>query len=76
MTPTHRRPRPIDPGTTAAKQQVIVQLVLLSRRTVAPKHPRRSTFDGEHDGRIIGRRKDVATKPVRIRFPTKRVPLQ
>ena len=75
MTPTHRRPRPIDAGATTAKQQVIVQPVLLSRRTATPKQRRRGTLDGDHDGRIIRGCKDVATKPIRVGFPTKRVPL-
>jgi hypothetical protein len=37
IAPTHRRPRPVDPGTTTAKQQVIVHLVLLSRRAATPE---------------------------------------
>lgn len=37
MTTTHLRPRPINAGTTTTKQHVIVQLVLLSRRTAAPE---------------------------------------
>ena len=37
ITPTHGRPRPVDPGTTTAKQHVIVHLVLFPRRTATPE---------------------------------------
>lgn len=76
MTPTHHRPRPVNPRATAAKQQIVIQLILFSRRpTAAAKYPSRSTLDGEHDRPIVRRRKDVPTKPVRLGFPPKRIAL-
>lgn len=73
MTPTHHRPRPVDPGATAAKQQIVVQLVLLARRPGAPEHRRRRAFDRQHDRRVIWRREDVAAEAVRVGCPTKGV---
>ena len=75
ITPAHRRPRPVDPGATTAKQQVVVQPVFFARRSPAAPYRRRGPLDGEYDGRIIGRRKDVATNPICVGFPTKRIAL-
>lgn len=75
MAPAHGCPRPVDPGATAAEQQVIVEPVLFARRTPAPEERGRGTLDGEHDRRIVGRRKHVAADPVRVGFPAKRVAL-
>jgi hypothetical protein len=65
---THCFPRPADACTTAAKQQIIVQLILLRGRPgVDPLCGR--AFDGEDDSAVIIRREDVPSEPIVVRLP-------
>jgi len=76
ITSTNRRPRPIYTGTTTAKQQIVIQLVLASRRSPSTKHPRRRPLDRNDNSTIIRSRKNLSPEPICIRLPSKRVRLE
>jgi len=61
-------PRPVDTRATAAKQQVVVHLMLLHGWPgVDPLCGR--AFDGEDDSAAIIRRENVPSEPVVVRLP-------
>jgi len=61
-------PRPADARATAAKQQVVVHLILIRGRPgVDPLCGR--AFDGEDDGTVIIRRENVPSEPIVVRLP-------
>ena len=61
-------PRPVDARATAAKQQVVVYLILLRGRPgVDPLCVR--AFDGEDDSVVIIRRENVPSEPIVVRLP-------
>ena len=64
----HRRkdPRKVDVGTTAGKQDVVVELVLLGRGTAE-----RRALDREDDGRVVSGAEHEAAEPVLVAVPAK-----
>jgi len=63
-----RFPRPVDTCATAAKQQVIVHLVLpRGRPGVDPRCGR--ALNGEDDSTVIIRRENVPSEPIVVRLP-------
>jgi hypothetical protein len=70
MTIADRRPCRPDLGTAAGKEQIIVEFVLLPRRSLAACYPRPGgSFDRNDDGRVVGRHENVASESILIRFP-------
>lgn len=65
---TNSCPGPVDTCTTAAEQQVIVQLIFL-RGWPATNQQRGRAFDGEHDGAVVVCSEDVSTETVVVRLP-------
>lgn len=72
----HGRPRPVHPRAAAAKEQVVVPLVLRRGGPAAPEETRGRALDGEHDRRVVRRREDVAAEAVCVGLPAERIALQ
>lgn len=74
-TLAHRTPCPVYVCTTAAEQQVVVELVFAYCRTSASEKTRTSAFDRQDRSSIIRRQKDVSSKSVRVWLPANLVVL-
>lgn len=59
-------PGEIDAGTTAGKEQIVVELVLFGRGAL-----QRRAFYREHDGRVVSGAEHEAAKPRLVVFPAK-----
>jgi hypothetical protein len=67
----HGRPPAADARAAAAKEQVVVQLVLLYRWSTADERDGRA-LDRERDGAIVIRRKDITAEAIVVWLPPNR----
>lgn len=77
MTVAYGRPGRSDLGAAAREEEVIVQFILLDRRTAVSDEPEsRGSFDGYDYGAVVRRHKYVTPEPIRVRFPTEGICLE
>ena len=67
----HGRPSATDARTAAAEEKVVVQLILLYRRSPADVRNGRA-LDRKRDGAVVLRRKNVAAEAIVVWFPPDR----
>ena len=66
----YSRPGPVDSGATTAKQQVVVELILLGRRSASTHNPCRCSLDRQNHRRVVWRGKDMAAEAVIVGLPS------